>query len=153
MDLGQCWRLSCNGPLAQGVCYQPLLRLLRGKALNKQEKGALRGLVAGGEWPACKLAARGIIEGSQCRSCGAADGTAKHRHAGCPDTRAHLPAWERLYQLHDQGLGSDLFWDRCLVPRMLPLLGRPVLEDNEVWEVPTATHWGSSPHSCRGEVS
>ena len=39
--------------LSSGVCFQPIVRLLRGKELSKQEKGGvLRGVVTGGEWPA-----------------------------------------------------------------------------------------------------
>ena len=95
--------------------------------------------MSGGEWPPTKLQAAGLIEGGHCRACGEPNGDAKHRHAGCPHTRAFLPNWKRLYQLHDQQLGSDLFWARGLIPRMLPLMGRPMLEDNEVWEVRTST--------------
>ena len=129
--VGSCPSLA---PLAEGGCLQPVTRLLRGKALSKLEKSCLKAVVSGAEWPAQRLHAVGLIEGAACRACGL-EGTAKHRHAGCPAMRQVLNGHGRIFELHDLGLGSQLFWDRCLVPSLEPLFGRPVAEHNEHWEI------------------
>jgi hypothetical protein len=115
------WKTNTiSDELCGGVCATPLVRLLRapeGADWNREHKGHLRSIVAGGQWPQARLADVGYADDDGCLLCGQRCDMF-HRFWGCAARdalRGQLGTTDYVVRRAIASPTSAL-WSRCLLP-------------------------------------
>eukprot|EP00959_Pyramimonas_sp_CCMP1952_P302694 6333726-Pyramimonas_sp.AAC.1 len=118
--------------LQDGCLFQPLVSLMQGKELLPTEKGYLKSVVSGGQWPQHRQWSTGMTDSPVCLACRQNPCTLRHRHTACGMQEEVMEAKDipsYLGPLSRAAAASpltNLFAERLLVPAaVLPASTKP----------------------------